>query len=121
MKAILILAAIALVGCSDEKSRNFFAKGGGITIGAPAALGSGAYKIPIRFETEIIHSGQWLEKVNTEVVGSDILLTASFTSSNRKSSYPGHIEVARVSSGTYALKYRDPDGTLHAIGSVMLP
>jgi len=120
MKAILILAAIALVGCSDEKSRDFFTKGG-ITIGAPAVLGVGSYKIPIQFETQIVHSGQWIEKVDTEVAGSDILLTASFTSSNRKSSYPGHIEVTRVSPGTYTLKYRDPDGTLHAIGSVILP
>ena len=116
----LILAAIALAGCSDEKSRDFFAKGG-ITIGAPAALGSGSYKIPIEFETEIVHSGQWIDEVDTEVAGSDILLTASFTSANRKSSYPGYVEVNGVSPGTYTLKYQDPNGTVHAIGPVILP
>jgi hypothetical protein len=85
LKTTLILAAIALAGCSDEKSRDFFARGG-ITIGAPAALGSGSYQIPIEFETEIVHSGQWIDTVDAEVAGADILVTASFTSSNRKGS-----------------------------------
>jgi hypothetical protein len=119
IKKTLILAAIVLAGCSDEKSRDFFAKGG-ITIGAPASLGSGSYKIPIEFETEIVHSGQWLNAVDADVSGLDILFTASFTS-NRKSSYPGYIEVSGLSPGTYTLKYRDPNGTVHAIGPVILP
>jgi hypothetical protein len=119
IKTTLILAALVLGGCSDEKSRDFFAKGG-ITIGAPAALGSGSYTIPIEFETEIVHSGQWLNAVDADVSGSDILFTASFTS-HRKSSYPGYIEVSGLSPGTYTLKYRDPNGTVHAIGSVILP
>jgi hypothetical protein len=116
----LLLASIALAGCSYKKSRDFFAAGG-ITIGAPAALGSGSYKIPIEFETKIVHSGQWIDSVSTKVAGSDILVTASFTSANRKSSYPGYVEVSGVSPGTYTLKYRDPDGAVHAIGPVILP
>lgn len=120
IKNTLILAAIALAGCSDEKSRDFFAKGG-IASGAPAALGSGSYKIPIKFETEIVHSGQGIDTVDAEVAGSDILIIASFTHANRKSSYPGYVEVNGVSPGTYTLKYRDPDGTVHAIGPVILP
>ena len=120
IKTTIILAAIALTGCSEEKSRDFFAKGG-ITIGAPTSLKTGSYKIPLEFKTEIVHSGQWIDAVNTEVAGSDILLTASFTSANSKSNYPGFIEVNGVSPGTYTLKYRDPDGTVHAIGPVILP
>lgn len=120
IKIILILTAIALAGCSDEKSRDFFAKGG-ITIGAPAALGSGSYKIPIEFETKIVHSGQWIDAVDADVAGSDILLTASFSSAKRKSSYPGYVEVNGLSPGTYTLKYRDPDGKVHEIGQVVLP
>jgi hypothetical protein len=120
LKTTLILVAIALTGCSEKKSRDFFAKGG-ITIGAPAQLGSGSYKIPIEFETEIVHSGQWIDAVEADVAGSDILLTASFTSANRKSSYPGYVKVNGVSPGTYTLKYRDPNGTVHAIGPVILP
>ncbi len=116
----LILAAMALIGCSDEKSRDFFAKDG-ITIGTPAALGSGSYKIPIDFETKIVHSGQWINEVDTEVVGSDILVTASFTSANRKGNYPGYIEVKGVSPGTHTLKYLDPNGTVHVIGPVVFP
>jgi len=120
IKTTLILTAIALAGCSDKKSHDFFAKGG-ITIGTPAALGSGSYKIPLEFETAIVHSGQWIDAVDTDVAGSDILLTASFTSANRKSSYPGYVKVNGVSPGTYTLKYRDPNGTVHAIGPVILP
>lgn len=119
-KYALILAAMALAGCSEEKSRDFFAKGG-ITVGAPAALGAESYKIPVGFVTEVVHSGQWIDGVESVVVGSDILLTASFTSASRKSGYPGHVEVHGVASGTYTLKYRDPDGTVHAIGPVVLP
>ena len=120
INTIVILAVIALVSCSEEKPRDFFAKGG-ISIGAPAALGSGSYKIPIEFETEIVHSGQWIDAVDANVSGADILLTASFTSSNGKSGYPGYVEVHGVSPGTYSIKYRDPDGTVHAIGRTVLP
>jgi hypothetical protein len=121
LKTTLILAAIVLAGCSDDKKPyDFFARGG-ITIGAPAALGSGSYKIPLEFETEIAHSGQWIDAVDVDVAGADILLTATFTSANRKSSYPGYIKVNGVLPGTYNLKYRDPNGTVHAIGPVILP
>ena len=120
INTIVILAVIALVSCSEEKPRDFFVKGG-ITIGSPAALGAGSYKIPIEFETEIVHSGQWIDAVDANVSGADILLTASFTSSNGKSGYPGYVEVHGVSPGTYSIKYRDPDGTVHAIGRTVLP
>jgi len=109
-----------LVGCSDQKPRNFFAPGG-ITIGAPSAPGSGAYQIPIEFETAILHSGQWIDAVDAEIAGSDILTTASFISVDRKNPYPGYIEVDGISPETYDLIYRDPDGTDHAIESVLLP
>ena len=120
INTIVILAVIALVSCSEEKPRDFFVKGG-ITIGSPAALGAGSYKIPIEFETEIVHSGQWIDTVDADVSGSDILLTASFTSSNGKSGYPGYIEVKGISPGTYSIKYRDPDGTVHTLGRAILP
>ena len=88
LKTTLILVVLALTGCSEKKSRDFFAKGG-ITAGTAAALGSGSYKIPMEFETEIVHSGQWIDAVDATVAGSDILITASFISGNRKGSYPG--------------------------------
>ena len=118
--AISFLVVVTFVGCSDQKPRDFFAPSG-ITIGDPSALGVGAYKIPIEFETAIVHSGQWIDSVNAKVAGSDILITASFNSTNRKSNYPGYIEVKGASPGTYTLIYHDPDGTDHAIGSVTLP
>jgi hypothetical protein len=118
LKTTLMLVVLALTGCSEKKSRDFFAKGG-ITAGAAAALGSGSYKIPMEFETEIVHSGQWIDAVDATVSGSDILITASFISGNRKGSYPGYVKINGVSPGTYTLKYRDPDGTIHAIGPVV--
>lgn len=102
------------------KSRDFFAPGG-IMIGAPAATQPGIHQIPIEFTTKIEHSGQWIDAVSAKVSGSDILVTATFTSANRKSRYPGYVELKGVSSGTYALKYQDPDGTAHPIGPVVLP
>jgi hypothetical protein len=109
-----------LSGCSDEKSRDFFAAGG-ITVGTPASTEPGTHRIPMEFETEIVHSGQWIDAVSAKVSGTDILVTVSFTSANRKSGYPGYIEVKGLSAGTYSLKYRDPDGTDHSIGSIVLP
>lgn len=120
IKTIFILATIALVGCSEEKSRDFFSAGG-ITIGAPTALGAGAYRIPVEFETQVVHSGQSIDEVSATVDGSDILVTASFAGPPPKTGYPGHIEVKGVSAGTYTLKYRDPDGTDHTVGRVVLP
>ena len=120
LKITLLLASIAFAGCSDKKSRDFFAAGG-ITIGAPTATEPGTYRIPIEFKTEIAHSGQWIDTVSTKVSGSDILVTVSFTSANRKSGYPGYIQIKGASAGTYNLKYRDPDGTDHSISSVVLP
>jgi hypothetical protein len=120
LKIILLMASFALSGCSETKSRDFFAADG-ITIGAPAATEPGTYRIPIIFKTKIVHSGQWIDVVSAKVSGSDILATATFTLANRKSRYPGYIELKGVSAGNYALKYRDPDGTAHTIGPVVLP
>lgn len=120
IKTIFFLTTMALVGCSNKKPYDFFAKGG-ITIGTPTASGAGSYKIPLECKTEIVHSGQWIDAVDAVVAGSDILVTVSFSSSQRKSAYPGYVNVSDVRSGTYTLKYRDPDGTVHAIGPVILP
>ncbi len=119
-KITLLIASFAISACSDMKSRDFFAAGG-ITIGVPAATQPGSYRIPIEFETKIEHSGQWIDAVSAKVSGSDIMVTATFTSANRKSGYPGYVEVKGISAGTYTLKYRDPDGTTHPIGPVVLP
>ena len=82
---------------------------------------AGNYRIPIDFETEIVHSGQWIDTVQAEIDGSDIQVTAIFTHANRESRYPGYIEVTGARAGVYTLQYRDPDGNLHLIESVTLP
>lgn len=60
MKIILLISALTISGYSDVKPRDFFAASG-ITIGAPATTQAGSYKIPMEFETKIVHSGQWIE------------------------------------------------------------
>lgn len=120
MKITLLISALTISGYSDVKSRDFFAASG-ITIGAPATTQPGSYKIPMEFETKIVHSGQWIDTVSAKVSGSDILVTATFTSANRKSKYPGYVEVKGIPAGTYTLKYQDPDGKTHPMGSVVLP
>jgi hypothetical protein len=119
-KAALMLSALALTGCSEPRSRDFFAKDG-IAVGAPTALGSGSYKIPLEFVTAIVHSSQWIDSVDADVANADILITARFISSGRKSGYPGYVTVTGIKPGTYSLKYRDPNGSMHAIGPVVLP
>ena len=120
LRTALLLAAMGLVGCGDKKSRSFFAPSG-VFVGSPVMVEAGAYRIPIKFETEIVHSGQWIDTVQAEVDGSDIQVTAVFTHANRESRYPGYIEVSRARPGVYALQYQDPDGTLHLIELVSLP
>lgn len=119
-KITLLMASLAISGCSETKSRDFFAAGG-IAIGAPAAIEPGTYRIPIKFETKIVHSGQWIDAVSAKVSGSDILVIATFTSANRKSAYPGYVEVKGIAAGTYTVKYADPDGKAHPMGPVVLP
>lgn len=120
LRSLILLTAIGLVGCGDPKSRNFFASSG-ITVGAPVATSTGNYRIPIEFETEIVHSGQWIDTVEAEVDGTEILITAVFTHANRKSRYPGYVEISDVSPGPYKVEYRDPDGARHLVKAVTLP
>jgi hypothetical protein len=120
VKSVMILSVLALAGCSERKSRDFFTKDG-ITVGTPAALGSGSYRIPLEFATKVVHSGQWIDSVAADITASDIFITANFTHSGGKSRYPGYVRITGATPGTYALKYRDPDGTLHTIGSLVLP
>ena len=118
--ALILLTAIGVVACGDPKSRSFFASGG-ISVGAPVAMNAGHYRIPIEFETEIVHSGQWIDTVEAEVDGTKILVTAVFTHANRESRYPGYVEISDVSPGAYILHYQDPGGARHLIESIILP
>lgn len=119
-KSVPILLATALVGCTDPQPRDHFASTG-ITYGTPSAMGSGEYRIPIEFETEVVHSARRIDSVDAEVSGSDILITAKSALVSDKPGYPGHVEVKGAVPGTYTLKYRDPDGTDHTLGPVTLP
>jgi hypothetical protein len=120
LRALILLTAIGLLGCGDPKSRSFFASSG-ITVGAPVTTSRGNYRIPIEFETEIIHSGQWIDTVEAKVDGTKILITAVFTHANRKSRYPGYVEISDASPGAYKIEYQDPDGARHLVKAVTFP
>jgi hypothetical protein len=120
LRTLILLTAIGVLGCGDPKSRSFFASSG-ITVGAPVTTSTGNYRIPIEFETVIVHSRQWIDTVEAKVNGTKILITAVFAHANRKSRYPGYIEISDVSPGTYKIEYRDPDGASHLDKAVTLP
>jgi len=120
LKASIIVIALSGIGIAKEKSRNFFAPKG-IVIGAGEVTEKGAFRVPITFETAIIHSSQWIDRVKVSVDGKSILITADFTSAGRKSRYPGYIELKDLSSGEREIKYRDPDGKLHPLGKLTVP
>lgn len=131
--SVFLVTAFALLGfgCSkvtegtvvrlsaEEQPRNFFATKG-IVVGTPVDEDGGNYQIPIRFQTKDLHSALAVSSVTTSVKGSDILVTAEYAVV-KNSHYPGYVEQSGITAGTYDLKYRDPDGTLHPVESVKLP
>lgn len=120
LKASIMGIALSGAGTAEEKSRDFFAPKG-IVIGAEEVTAEGAFRVPITFETAIMHSSQWIDTVKVSVEGKSIFITADFTSTGRKSRYPGYIELKDLSSGEREIKYRDPDGKLHPLGKVTVP
>lgn len=105
---------------AEKKPRDFFDPKG-IEVGTPSVDGDGNHRIPIKFETAIMHSALMNKKVHVSVVGKEIRITADFGLVEKKSGYPGYIEPKGLAAGTYDLKYLDPNGKLHPIGPVTLP
>lgn len=120
LKASVLVLALSGMGMAGQKSRDFFAPKG-IVIGAGEVTAEGAFRVPITFETAITHSSQWIDTVKVSVDGKSILITADFTSTGRKSRYPGYIELKALSFGEREIKYRDPDGKLHPLAKVTVP
>lgn len=79
----------------------------------------GSYKIPIEFETAGVHSALGIDSIKASVKGGDILVTAAYAVGGSRN--PKHIELSRITPGTYQLKYLDPDGKVHLIAPVSLP
>ncbi len=110
---VVLLVTVTLAGCLETKPRSFFAVDG-IRVGSPRKEG-GAYYLPLQFETVTIQSAQWLYAVKSEVKGTDIYITAVYSvpPGLQKSRYSGAVELGGLRPGTYSLRYRDPDGTIH--------
>ena len=123
----LVGAIFAIPGCSGKvvgaltsemRPRSFFAANG-ITAGTPVKGEDGTYRIPLVFETEVMHSALSPVAVEASSKGSEILVSASYAVG--ESRYPGFIELNGVKAGDYELKYLDPDGTTHPVAVVVLP
>jgi hypothetical protein len=116
-----ILGMFAVEAAFAEKMpRDFFAPKG-IEVGTPTVDEEGNRRIPIKFETAIVHSAIWIDMVHTSVVGKEIRITADYRLTGGKNRYKGYIEPKGLAAGTYDLKYLDPNGKLHPIGPVTLP
>lgn len=116
-----VLAASTLgTAFAEKKPRDFFAPKG-IVVGTPSVDEEGARRIPIKFETAIVHSAIWIDMVHTSVAGKEIRITADYRLTGGKNRYKGYIAPNGLAAGTYELKYLDPDGKLHPIKTVTLP
>lgn len=133
MKYWIILSVLALMhsGCGarnpsgltsgeERKDRAFFAQDG-IQLGQPETTDDGHVFVPITFQTEIIHSGQWLYDIDSEVKGDQVLITAIFSVPPKlqPSIYMGGVTIPSPQEKTYKLLYLDPSGTTHPIGKVI--
>jgi hypothetical protein len=123
--AVFFALSVGLAGCLSsyqDVPRSTFAKDG-ILLGQPVKMGNGDYELPIHFTTEIVHSGKWLHDVRTELDRTTIYVTAVFTSagsSAKKGLYDGAVKLQRLHPlRQYNVKYRDPDGRVHDLGTVI--
>jgi hypothetical protein len=116
---MLVVSSLG-IAFAEKKSRDFFAPKG-IAVGTPSVDENGACRIPIKFETAIVHSAIWIDMVHTSVVGKEIRITADYRLTGGKNRYKGYIALKGLAAGTYELKYLDPKGKLHPIGPVTLP
>lgn len=121
LAAIVALLVVGLLaGCLEPKPRNFFAADG-IRLGAPLRQIDHFY-LPIDFKTAVENSGQWLYDVKCTIEDNTITVTAIFTvpPNLQESRYHGAIDLLGSKRGVYQVRYRDPDGTLHDIGTTTL-
>ena len=118
MKKLLMLTALLLAGCDKPATRNFI---GDITVGQPVWT-NGTCFLPVDLPTRILHSAQWINKVDSSVAGTNILLTAHITKPpfRTKQFYQGQINLGAIRPGTYAVVYCDPQGTQHPIGTTTI-
>ena len=120
MKKLLMLAAMALLlaGCDEPVARDFI---GDITVGQPVWT-NGTCFLPVAMPTRILHSAQWIDKVDVKAEGTNILLTAHMTKPpySTKQAYPGQINLGSIRPGTYAVIYCDPQGSVHPVGTTTI-
>lgn len=116
----LLVASTFGTAFAEKKSRDFFAPKG-IVVGTPSLDEDGARRIPVKFETAIVHSAIWIDTVDTTLVGKEIRITADYRLQGGQNRYKGYIMPKGLAAGTYELRYLDPDGKLHDIGPVTVP
>src|SRR5690348_30493 len=99
---------------------------GGITVGTPRPAGQGWVRIPIRFEAPYWERRAQslppkVHRTIAEVDGTRIYLRVILvTGLARKADAPREASCRPSRSGPHEIYYRDPDGTLHRVGTVSL-
>ena len=100
---MILACAVLLLGCNREEDRDFFGK---IILGTPEWK-NGIYFLPVDMPTKIVHSGQWVYKVESEVDGTNILVTAHITAPphQEKQAYLGKVNLGTPKPGKYHILY----------------
>ncbi len=113
--------AIVMVGCGHAVYLDQVrASGGSLELG-PARLGKdGCWWFLVTPEPEVMHSAQYIGAYDSRVDGRQIQITARMyqVSRFRESAQAKVATVCDIEDGNYQVVYRDPDGTLHELGTV---
>jgi len=117
--SILLLIALMLSGCVEQKDIEFFSDSG-VVIGKPSKTKEAEYLLPITFETKIMHSAQWLYDVKNSVEGNEVHITALYSvpPNGKKSIYKGSIVIKGIKNGSYGVYYINTNKSKYHLGTI---
>jgi hypothetical protein len=126
LRRVAGIAAFLLVGCGaavqlatrEPRPMSYV---GRVILGSPR-LDSDRITVPIKFE-----GGEWSRNsalvpcgIETAVADRSIFITVA-TALSAGDAWPSQITVPHLAAGSYSVIYRDPDGSLHEVGSIEVP
>ena len=116
---ILLLTALVLSGCIEQKDIEFFSDSG-VVIGKPSKSKEAEYLLPITFETKIMHSAQWLYDVKYSVESNEVHIAALYSvpPNGKMSIYKGSIMLKGIKKGSYSVYYININKSKHHLGSI---
>lgn len=129
-RASLLLVAgltLALGGCSTlvqhaSARRVPFSYFGQVSVGVPV-VEQRTVVVPLSFSggDYMMNSGIAPHRIKTHVSGSEIDMTVMVALVGDGSMSKCQFVLSDVSPGAYTVFYRDPDGTRHRVGQVVIP